>query len=109
MDIGALFSLQQRVHEDGDNQILPNRGGGAWVSWNFSKYVALDTTAFYSPQDDKHAYPQDGGRDLMAVWGIKAGMRRDRLGYFCDGAARGSSSSRGRNTTRMSTRIRRWF
>jgi hypothetical protein len=82
VDIGALFSLQQRVHEDGDNQILPNRGGGAWVSWNFSKYVALDTTAFYSPQDDKHAYPQDGGRDLMAVWGIKAGIRRDRLGYF---------------------------
>ncbi len=82
VDLGILFSLQQRVHEDGAGQIPPNRGGGAWGSWNFSKYVSLDTTAFYSPQDDKSAFPQDGGRDLMAVWGIKAGIRRDRLGYF---------------------------
>lgn len=81
LEMGALFSLDQRVHTS-DDQILPNRGGGAWMSWNFSKYVALDTTAFYSPQDDKVDFPQDGGRDLMAVWGIKAGIRRDRLGYF---------------------------
>jgi hypothetical protein len=82
VDVGILFSLQQRVHEDGAGQILPNRGGGAWGSWNLSKYVSLDTTAFYSPQDDKFAFPQDGGRDLMAVWGIKGGIRRDRLGCF---------------------------
>lgn len=82
VDMGILFSLQQRVHEDFNDQILPNRGGGAWMSWNLSKYVALDTTAFYSPQDDKFDFPQDGGRDLMVVWGIKAGIRRDRLGYF---------------------------
>jgi hypothetical protein len=81
LDMGVLFSLDQRVHTS-DDQILPNRGGGAWMSWNFSKYVALDTTAFYSPQDDRFDFPQDGGRDLMAVWGIKAGIRRDRLGYF---------------------------
>lgn len=82
VDMGVLFSLQQRVHEDGAGQILPNRGGGAWADWNFSKYVGLDGTAFYSPQDDKHDFPQDGGRDTMVLGGLKAGLRRGRMGYF---------------------------
>jgi hypothetical protein len=81
LDLGVLYSIDQRVHTS-NGQILPNRGGGAWMSWNFNRYISLDSTAFYSPQDDKFDFPQDGGRDLMAVWGIKAGLRRDRLGYF---------------------------
>jgi hypothetical protein len=81
LDMGILFSIDQRVHTS-DNQILPNRGGGAWISYNFSRYVSLDGTAFYSPQDDKFDFPQDGGRDLVAMGGIKAGLRRDHLGYF---------------------------
>jgi hypothetical protein len=81
LDAGILFSLQQRVHQE-DSQILPNRGGGAWLSYNFSRYVSLDGTAFYSPQDDHYDFPQDGGRDFMAVGGIKAGIRGSRMGYF---------------------------
>jgi hypothetical protein len=82
-DVGILFSLHQRVHEaEGVDPILPNRGGGAWISWNFSRYVSLDGTAFYSPQDDHLDFPQDGGHDFVALAGIKAGIRRDRLGYF---------------------------
>lgn len=81
LDMGILFSLDQRVHQE-DYQIAPERGGGAWVSYNFSRYVSLDGTAFYSPQDDHFAFPQDGGRDFMALGGAKAGIRRDRLGYF---------------------------
>jgi hypothetical protein len=82
LDLGILFSLQQRVHQTSSGQIPPNRGGGAWASYNFSRYLSLDGSAFYSPQDDHDDYPQDGGKDFAAFWGFKMGIRRDRLGYF---------------------------
>ena len=82
LDAGIQFSLDQRVHEGGAEPILPNRAAGAWLSWNFSRYFSLDGTAFYSPTNDHLDYPQDGGRDLMVVGGLKAGIRRSRMGYF---------------------------
>jgi hypothetical protein len=82
LDAGVQFSLDQRVHESGAQPILPNRAAGAWLSYNFSRYVSIDVTAFYSPTNDHLDYPQDGGRDLMVVGGLKAGIRRSRMGYF---------------------------
>ncbi len=81
LDLGVLFALQPRAHLS-ETQIVPDRGWGAWASYNFSRYVALDGTAFYQPHADGFIFPQDGGTTFEAFAGIKAGIRRDRLGYF---------------------------
>lgn len=81
IDIGVLYSLQQRVHLS-LAQMQANSGAGAFLSWNFSRYLSFDTTAFYSPQKDGFIYPQDGGTTTDAFAGLKAGIRRDRMGYF---------------------------
>src|SRR5579883_1017746 len=44
LDAGVLFALQQRVHQS-LWQIAPDRSGGAWVSYNFSRYLSLDASA----------------------------------------------------------------
>jgi hypothetical protein len=81
IDIGVLYSLQQRLHLS-FAQMQANSGGGAFLSWNFSRYCSIDATGFYSPQKDGSIYPQDGGTTTDAFAGLKAGIRRGRMGYF---------------------------
>lgn len=81
VELGILFALQPRQHLS-FSQLEQDRGGGAWVSYNFNRYFALDGTAFYQPHNDGFIWIQDGGTTFEAFGGIKAGIRRDRLGYF---------------------------
>ena len=80
-DAGVLLALQLKEHLLLSN-VEPDRGIGAWVSWNFSKYVSWDTGAFDFPHDDHTASIQDGGTSLDAFSGVKAGLRRDKFGIF---------------------------
>lgn len=80
-EVGILFVLQPKVHQL-HQTLEPDRGGGAWVSWNFSRYFAVDATAFYLPRNDKTINVIDGGATLEGYAGIKAGIRRDRMGFF---------------------------
>lgn len=81
LDIGVLYSLQQRVHLS-FAQMQANTGGGAFLSWNFSPWLSFDTTGFYSPHKDGFIFPQDGGTTADAFAGLKAGIRRGHMGYF---------------------------
>lgn len=78
---GVLYALQQREHLS-FAQMVPGSGIGAWASWNFSRYLALDSTAFYEPKKDGFIFPQDGGTTTGILAGLKAGIRRDHMGYF---------------------------
>jgi hypothetical protein len=80
-DLGGLFALHPRVHIL-DSNLLPGPGGGMWGSWNFSKHYALDTSAFYEPQNDRTYTTLDGGHEVDAYIGLKAGIRRKRVGFF---------------------------
>ena len=80
-DFGLEYALQQRVHLS-LAQLQPSSGAGAWLSWNFSRWVSLDGAAFYEPKRDGFIFPQDGGTTTDVLAGLKAGIRRDRLGYF---------------------------
>lgn len=80
-DIGGLYALQQREHLS-LAQMQPGSGAGAFLSWNFSRFVSLDSTAFYEPKKDGFIFPQDGGTTTGLLAGLKAGIRRDHMGYF---------------------------
>jgi hypothetical protein len=80
-DVGILYSLQQRQHLS-LAQMQANSGGGAWISWNFSRYLSFDAAAFYDPVKDGFIFPQDGGTTTDVFTGFKAGIRREHLGYF---------------------------
>jgi hypothetical protein len=81
MEVGILFALQPKVHQL-FSALEQDRGGGAWVSWNFSRYFGVDATAYYLPHNDKTINYNDGGATLEGFAGIKAGIRRDHIGYF---------------------------
>lgn len=52
------------------------------MSWNFSHYVSVDAIAFYDPEKDNYLTVHDGGTATVILPGVKAGIRRDHLGYF---------------------------
>lgn len=83
-DAGVLFALQPRVQPD--FQFLdPYPTWGIWASWNFSRHLSWDTALMHS---GRNAGPtetidyQAGGRAFEALTGVKAGIRRNHMGYF---------------------------
>jgi hypothetical protein len=81
MEVGVLFALQPKVHQL-FSALEQDRGGGAWVSWDFNRHLGVDATAFYLPHNDGTVNVIDGGATLEGYAGIKAGIRRDHFGYF---------------------------
>lgn len=80
-DLGALYALHLRTHLLSWD-LEPNGGSGAWGDYNFSRWGAVDVTAFDLPHDDHTANFQDGGKTFEAYAGLKAGFRTRRFGYF---------------------------
>jgi hypothetical protein len=82
-DAGVLFSLQPR---DMPEYTFMNAypGVGIWGSWNFSKHFSWDTSVLHTGRNSGWAFAdfQAGGRSLEALTGLKAGIRRDHMGYF---------------------------
>lgn len=80
-EVGILFPLQLRKHLEYE-QVQADSGAGAWLSAPVWRYVSLDASGFYLPADDHTYNPQDGGPAAEVYGGVKAGIRRDHMGYF---------------------------
>jgi hypothetical protein len=82
-DAGVLFSLQPRAFPDYP-MMNAYPGIGVWGSWNFSKHFSWDTTILHAGRNSGEEFVdfQAGGRSLEALTGLKAGIRRDHMGYF---------------------------
>lgn len=82
-DGGVIFALQPRILPE-FQYLDAYPSWGLWGSWNFSKHLSWDTTLLHSPRNPgaEDIDYQAGGRAFEALSGIKAGMRRDRMGYF---------------------------
>lgn len=85
-DVGSSLALQPRV--EGLPVLNAYPGPGIWASWNFSQHVSWDTAVFHSGPERNRQYVfsgrQTGGRALEALTGLKAGIRRDHMGYFAE-------------------------
>ena len=82
-DVGAAFSLQPRTLPDwAFMNAYPS--WGLWGSWNFSKHVSWDTSLMHTGRNPGLEFVdfQAGGRAFEALTGVKAGIRRDHMGYF---------------------------
>jgi hypothetical protein len=55
---------------------------GGFFSWDFNKYVGLDSSASFFPRNMDLLTIQQGGRMVQAVGGLRAGVRRGRIGVF---------------------------
>jgi len=83
-DLGAAFSLQPRTLLY-LQFMAPYPSWGVWGSWNFSRHISWDTSLLHIgryPGQIEYTDFQAGGRAFEALTGLKAGIRRDHMGYF---------------------------
>ena len=64
------------------NFVRSESAAGGFFTWDFSKYVGLDSSFLFYPRNMQFETPQDGGRMLQAVGGVRIGERRGRFGVF---------------------------
>ena len=82
-DVGALFALQPRYLPSWQ-MMNAYPAWGLWASWNFNRHFSWDSAVMHSgrnPGGEVIDY-QAGGRAFEALTGLKAGIRRDHMGYF---------------------------
>ncbi len=80
LDVGIL-SVLQIYNSLSDLTISPDGGFGAWISRNYGSHFSWDTSAAFFPRLHGIGF-QDGGDSLAGFSGVKAGIRRDRVGIF---------------------------
>ena len=84
-DVGASFLLQPKK-EPVPFELQSDFSPGLWASWNFSRHLSWDSSLIHTGPGrfDGHDFAdyQAGGRSLEALTGLKAGLRRDHMGYF---------------------------
>jgi hypothetical protein len=78
--VGPQYSLMTLVRSEA--QVRDESSVGGFFSWDFNKYVGLDSSILFFPRNMNFADFQQGGRMLQAVGGVRAGVRCGHIGVF---------------------------
>lgn len=85
IEVGALFSVLGIKDANGLTDLFPRRevGIGARFTHNLNRHLALDTEVNFFPRDfRKFTTNFTGGRVTEGLFGLKAGIRKNRFGVF---------------------------
>lgn len=82
-EIGGHYSmLNIRSNRVGCGCRANNSGFGAHFGYNISSWVGLDSEINFFPDPGEGATNLDGGRITQGLFGVKAGVRTQRWGFF---------------------------
>jgi hypothetical protein len=73
----SLMTLERSAQTVRDESAI-----GGWFTWNFNRYVGLDSSFSCFPRQVRFVDFQQGGRIVQVLAGIRSGVRRGRLGVF---------------------------
>jgi len=85
IEVGALVSVLGIEDAHGLNDLFPRRefGFGGRVSYNLNSHFALEGEINFFPRDfRKFTTNFTGGRMTEGLFGLKAGLRRNKFGIF---------------------------
>jgi hypothetical protein len=84
-EVGVLFSVLGIKDANGLSDLFPRTevGVGGRFSYNLKRYLALEAELNFFPRDfRKFTTNFTGGRMVEGLFGVKAGMRKNRFGVF---------------------------
>jgi hypothetical protein len=79
IELGAQTSVMTGNYDSG---LDSDFGFGGRFTYNFSRYIALDTQLDFYPSQHRSPDFQEGGQRLAGFAGMKAGWRRNKFGLF---------------------------
>lgn len=95
-EVGALFSVLGMCDPNGLCDLFPRteRGVGGRLSYNLNRHLALEAEVDFFPRDYRKVRTNfTGGRMMVGLFGLKAGIRKNKFGVF--GKARPGFESSG--------------
>ena len=99
-EFGPLFSTLV-IAREGLGNVRSEPGVGGYASYRFYSVLYLDSDLLYFPRTPEFSGPHDGGTILQGLFGLKGGVRRNRMGFF--GKARPGFHSYSQALTSVST------
>lgn len=85
LELGAAFSVLPICDPDGLCDLFPRTesGFGARASYNLNDHFAFDGEVDFFPRNYRRVVSNfTGGRVIEGLFGLRAGMRKNRLGLF---------------------------
>jgi hypothetical protein len=80
---GSLTKGNSLVLSSTGNQLNTSLGGGGRFTYNLRPQIGLDATLMYFPNTEGLLVNfQSGGNTLEGLFGVKAGLRKGKVGYF---------------------------
>lgn len=87
-------------HIDASEKLYTEPGFGGFLSYRLTRFLDADGALSFFPREGPSSGPHDGGRILLGLFGVKAGVRGEKVGLFAK--ARPGFSSYSAAITRVS-------
>jgi hypothetical protein len=81
-EFGPLFSSMVIAREGVSDNVRAEPGFGGYISYRFYGVFYADGDLLYFPRNPGASGAHDGGTILEGLAGVKAGIRRNRFGFF---------------------------
>jgi hypothetical protein len=85
IEVGALFSALRICDPNGLCDIFPRTelGVGGRISYNLTSYLTVEGEIDFFPRSYRKVFSNfTGGRITQSLFGVKAGIRKNRFGVF---------------------------
>lgn len=82
LEFGPQFSTIVLPNSDNVLGARTEPGFGVFFSYRFYRFLFADGATSFFPREAASSGPHDGGRLLQGVYGLKAGIQRNRVGFF---------------------------
>jgi hypothetical protein len=82
LEFGPQFTTLIVERESSLDGVRTEPGIGGFVSYNFFPFFDADAAVNFFPRGTKSSGVHDGGDIFQGLFGIKGGIRRDRVGIF---------------------------
>jgi opacity protein-like surface antigen len=82
LTVGAQATSLSLQFIDGVDAATTEAGVGPFASYHIWRFIEADTSMFLFPREEQTNGPRDGGRILQGFYGLRAGYRTRRIGFF---------------------------
>ncbi|HYL10017.1 MAG TPA: hypothetical protein VEU31_04715, partial [Candidatus Acidoferrales bacterium] len=82
LEFGPEFASFTSRREGALDGVRTDAGAGGFFSYKILPFFYADSSLIFFPRNTASAGVHDGGRILQGLFGIKAGIRRNRIGLF---------------------------
>ncbi|HMI51577.1 MAG TPA: outer membrane beta-barrel protein [Candidatus Saccharimonadales bacterium] len=83
-EVAGQIATQTRGRQTllGSTDVATEAGFGGRVTYDLLPHISLEAALTFFPRSDPDSSAFDGGRSEQLLIGVKAGVRREKLGYF---------------------------